>query len=209
MKARRFCEWSVLLTLVLGMFVRVSAAPPDIVLYASDASVKGLWSKTSGGGAAGGQLLSTADNGWSTANAPLAGPNDWFEANFTAPANTPYHVWLRLRATADTKYNDSVWAQFSDATDLNGTAVYQIGSANGLLVNLENCFACGVAGWGWQDTAYWVNQASTIMFSTAGSHTIRVQTREDGVQVDQIVLSASTYLSSAPGQASAESVLLG
>ena len=72
-------------------------------------------------------------------------------------------------------------------------AVYQIGSANGLLVNLENCFACGVAGWGWQDKAYWLNQASTIAFSTGGSHTIRVQTREDGVQVDQIVLSPSTY----------------
>jgi len=152
MRARRMCEWSILVSLLLSIFIPVSASAPDIVLYASDATtVQAAWSKTSGSGVAGGQYLSTFDNGWSSANSPLASPGDWFEATFTAPANTPYHVWLRLRATADTKYNDSVWVQFNDATDTNGAALYQIGSANALLINLENCFGCGVAGWGWQD----------------------------------------------------------
>src|SRR6185312_443024 len=45
-------------------------------------------------------------------------------------------------------------------------------------------------------------------FSTGGSHTIRVQTREDGVQVDQIVLSPSTYMVSAPGQVMNDSTIV-
>jgi len=40
---------------------------------------------------------------------------------------------------------------------------------------------------------------TNITFSTAGVKTIRVQTREDGAYIDQIVLSPRTYLTSAPG----------
>ena len=40
---------------------------------------------------------------------------------------------------------------------------------------------------------------TTLTFPTTGSHTLRVQVREDGVQFDQIVLSPSTYLNAAPG----------
>src|SRR6185295_12998091 len=54
-------------------------------------------------------------------------------------------------------------------------------------------------GWGWQDGAYWLNQTTTIKFATTGTHTIRVQTREDGVSVDQIILSSARYLTTAPG----------
>jgi hypothetical protein len=39
----------------------------------------------------------------------------------------------------------------------------------------------------------------TVTFPTSGSHTLRVQIREDGVQIDQIVLSPTNYLASAPG----------
>jgi hypothetical protein len=39
-------------------------------------------------------------------------------------------------------------------------------------------------------------------------HTMRVQVREDGVQLDQIVLSPTTYLSAAPGPPTADSTIV-
>jgi len=210
MKIRRLDRTiAVALTLAAGLLAAPSAAVPDVVLYASDVrSLQGNWVRAGDGSAAGAQILTTPDNGWSTANSPLASPTYFVDATFDAPANTAYHVWLRLRATASSKYNDSVWVQFSDATDLNGSAIYRMATTSALLVNLENCSGCGVSGWGWQDKAYWLNQVNTVKFATSGTHTIRIQTREDGVQLDQIVLSASTYLSRAPGQVTRDSTIV-
>ena len=158
-------QWSApaaALALVLCMLAPVIAATPDIVLYTSDVTSNfGNWTSTSGA-AAGGQYLASADMGRSAIGAPLASPTDYFEMMFNASANTPYHVWLRLRAAANSKYNDSVWVQFNDATDVNGSAIYGISSTSALLVNLENCYACGDSGWGWQDKAYWMTQQSTL-----------------------------------------------
>ena len=177
-----------------------NAADGNIVLYSSDVvTIRGNWSVTSNSAAAGGQLLQSIDAGWSAVSAALPSPADYFEASITAPAGVPYHVWLRLRATADSKYNDSVWVQFSDAVDPVSNRLYPIASSSGLLVNLEPCNSCGVVGWGWQDRGYWQQPAAVVQFASSGSHTIRVQTREDGVQIDQIVLSPSAYLNAAPG----------
>jgi hypothetical protein len=180
-----------------------AAAPPssDVVLRASDvraADVHGAWKKTSDASAAGGVKLATADAGWSATSAPLAAPTDYFEATFSAPAGVPYHVWMRMHASTNSKWNDSVWTQFSDAL-VGGAPAYAINSTAGEAINLEACSGCGVAGWGWEDGAYWLAR-SNITFSSSGSHTLRVQTREDGVEIDQIVLSPSTYLTAAPGQ---------
>ena len=178
------------------------AATPDIVLYTSDVTtVQGNWARVSDSTAAGGQKMSSADNGWSATDAALASPGDYFEATFSAPAATAYHVWLRMHASSNSKWNDSVYAQFSDAVDPNsGSSLYRIGSSSGLVVNLAtDSSGSTLSGWGWQDRAYWIAQTSTVKFSGSGTHTIRVQTREDGVQIDQIVLSPATYLSSAPG----------
>ena len=176
-----------------------AAAQSDIVIYASDIqTVRGNWTRHADAGAAGGGYLGSADLGWSTTTAPLASPADYLEVSFDAPGGTPYHLWLRLRATANNKYNDSVWVQYSDAVH-NGAPAFAIGSTSALLVNLENCSGCGHSGWGWKDGAYWLTQAATVRFAAAGSHTIRVQVREDGVQIDQIVLSPATYLTAAPG----------
>jgi endonuclease/exonuclease/phosphatase family metal-dependent hydrolase len=186
-----------------------TASAQDIVLYTSDVSVvQGNWAAGGSTSGAGGQRMASVDYGWSAPDAPLASPRDYFEATFTAPSYTTYHVWLRMRATNDSKWNDSVWVQFSDAIDTNGSAAYRIGTTSGLLVNLERCANCGVSGWGWQDKGYWVSQGALVMFGARGSHTIRVQTREDGVQVDQIVLSPATYLSQPPGQSTNDSTIL-
>jgi hypothetical protein len=162
-------------------------------------NVKGHWSRVADPTAAGGFMLSTPDTGWSSLSTPLAAPANYFEIRLTAAAATPYRVWLRMRGAANSKWNESVWVQFAGAVDAAGAALYPIGSTSGLLVNLEDCMACGIAGWGWQNTAYWFSQLTTIRFRTAGEQIIRVQTREDGVQIDQVVLSPVTYLSYAPG----------
>jgi endonuclease/exonuclease/phosphatase family metal-dependent hydrolase len=198
--------------LVLTAMTAVSAATAaaqDIVLYSSDVSViQGNWAAGGSSSGAGGQRVGSTDYGWSAPDAPLAAPRDYFEATFTAPSYTTYHVWLRMRATNDSKWNDSVWVQFSDALEPNGSAAYRIGTTGGMLVNLERCAGCGVSGWGWQDKGYWVSQTPLVMFGARGSHTIRVQTREDGVQIDQIVLSPASYLSQAPGQPTNDSTIL-
>ena len=182
---------------------RLSAAAPEIVLYASDVTtLQGHWAKASTSSGAGGQMLSTTNTGWASVNSPLASPSHFFEAPFSAVAGTPYHVWLRVRGTSDSKWNESVWVQFSDATNTSGAAVYRIGTSSALLDNLENCNSCGISGWGWQDGAYWLTQATTLRFTSSGSHTLRIQTREDGVELDQVVLSPSTYLTARPGSLS-------
>ena len=73
-------------------------------------------------------------------------------------------------------------------------------TTSGLVVNLAtDTSGTSLAGWGWQNGAYWLSQATTVTFPTSGTHTIRLQTREDGLSVDQIVLSPGTYLNAPPG----------
>jgi hypothetical protein len=137
----------------------------------------------------------------------LASPGHYFELQFNALANTPYRVWLRLRAGSNSRFNDSVWVQFSDSL-VSGRALYKIGTTSALAVNLETCANCGVKGWGWSNSAYWLKQGSVITFARSGTQKIRVQTREDGIEIDQVVLSAATYVSAAPGLASNDTTIL-
>jgi hypothetical protein len=179
-------------------FSSAPAGPTDVVLYSTDFTRHGAWVLQSDSSAAGGQKMLTPDNGIAQTAAPLANPADYIEATFTAPAGTSYGIWLRIRATGDSKFNESVWVQYSDAL-ANGNPVNRVGTTSALLVNLEPCNACGVAAWGWQNGAYWLVQSTTVTFASSGSHTIRIQVREDGAQIDQVILSPSRYLSTAPG----------
>jgi hypothetical protein len=91
-----------------------------------------------------------------------------------------------------------VFVQFSHSVNASRTAQYQIGSVSAAAVSLEDCSGCGLAGWMWQDNAYG-GFGSPIYFSTDELQTIRIQTREDGVALDQIVLSPAAFLNAAPG----------
>jgi hypothetical protein len=98
--------------------------------------------------------------------------------------------------------------QFSDALVDNAPA-YPINSTSGLLVNLATDGTGGsLGGWGWQNGAYWLAQPATIAFAASGSHTLRIQVREDGVQLDQIVLSPTTYLTTPPGSHTNDSTIV-
>jgi hypothetical protein len=170
----------------------------NIVLTAADVNTIGTaWARVSSGSSPGGQAMASTEQGWWKTDAPLASPTRFFEASFVPVANAAYRVWLRLSAAS--KADDSVWVQFTGGSDANGAAQWRTGTTSALLVNLENCEGCGVAGWGWQDGAWWNASAPLVRFASAAPQTIRVQTREDGVRIDQIVLSPVDYLSNAPG----------
>ena len=195
--------------ITLNVGSRVDAAASEIVLYASEASVvRGHWAAASTTTGAGGRLMRSSNQGFSSTNAPLASPSNYFEMSFDAPAATTYRVWLRVRAAGNSKWNDAVWVQFSDSTNTSGRAMYRVGTSSGLLVNLERCNGCGMDDWGWQNTAYWLSQATHVRFASSGRHTIRVQTREDGLDIDQIVLSPVKYLSTSPGRLTNDATIL-
>jgi hypothetical protein len=74
-------------------------------------------------------------------------------------------------------------------------------TTSGLLVNLAtDSTAASLNNWGWQNGAYWLSQPVTVTFPTSGTQTLRIQVREDGVELDQIVLSPGNYLNSSPGK---------
>src|SRR6185436_8236303 len=102
---------------------------------------------------------------------PLANPDNYFELAFTAEANTPYRLWLRGRAQADSYNNDSVYVQFSGSVTATGAMAYRIGTTDAVPVVLEDCANCGVAGWGWQDNGYGAGVLGPVLYFTAGLQT--------------------------------------
>ena len=195
-------------------FTTQATAPPpapEIVIYASDvpsSALHGAWSIGSDATSPNGTRLQTTDTGFASTSAPLANPTHYVDITFDAPAGTPYTIWLRLKALGDTKWNDAVWVQFSDAR-VSGSPAYPIGSTSGLLVNLAtDSTAASLNNWGWQNGAYWINQSTTVTFANSGTHTLRIQVREDGVMLDQVVLSPATYLSTSPGTVTNDSTIV-
>jgi phosphatidylserine/phosphatidylglycerophosphate/cardiolipin synthase-like enzyme len=181
-----------------------SSGPKEIVLYAADATViVGRWRREEDPTAAGGMLMHHPNQSAPKITSPSASPTDYFELTFTAEANVPYHLWARIKAENNDWPNESVYIQFSSGTP------YTIGTTTAADINLENCSGCGVSGWGWQDNGWGAQvDGPNITFSAGGVKTIRVQTREDGTYIDQIVLSPGTYLTSAPGPLKNDNTIL-
>ena len=173
-----------------------SAAIDEIVLWtAGRSSVHGAWSVRNDTTAAGSAAVGNPDAGAPKAADPSASPASYVDITFNADAGKPYHLWLRLKADNDDWRNDSVWLQFSGSVDAAGNPVNRIGTTSGTWVSLEECSGCGEQGWGWQDNAYGSrgDLGPSIYFAASGPQTIRMQIREDGLSVDQIVLSNERY----------------
>ena len=185
-----------------------SAGAGDVVLYAAKAPVRaGKWSVAADGTAAGGARIGTANAGVKLA--AQASPADYFEMTFTAERGVGYRLWLRGQATSNSWSNDSAFVQFNDSVTSSGSAVYRIGTTAATTVTIEDCSGCGLSGWGWNDNAYGVGALGPLIyFATTGEHRIRVQMREDGLSIDQIVLSRGPFLSSAPGATKNDGTIL-
>jgi hypothetical protein len=164
-------------------------------------NIHGAWQLLSDPNASDGAALWNPDAGASKIAPALANPANYFEQTFTAVAGTPYHLWVRMRAQGDSYLNDSIHVQFCcDSVDSGGSAYARIGTSSSAEVVLQDGATGTIGqGWGWTDNG-WGSLGADVYFTTSGTHTIRVQQREDGAIVDEIVLSPDTYLSSSPGQ---------
>jgi hypothetical protein len=189
----------------VGAFERMSSPKSgtagEIVLYAGKAAVVvGSWEVRSHRSAADGLLIRNPDAGGETRTRAQASPDSYFELTFEAQAGVPYRIWIRGRAEGQLPSNDSVFVQFSQSLSAGGSAAYRIGSRSAAMVSLADCATCPLAGWGWQDNGEGVGVLGPLVyFASSGRQTVRVQPREDGLSIDQIVLSPSAYLTVAPG----------
>jgi len=186
----------------------IVVASGEVVLYTAEASrVSGAWSLVADATAAGGKRMSNPDAGAAKLTTPLASPSNYFELTFQADAGVAYHLWMRGKAVNNYWGNDSVYVQYSDSVTSAGAATARIGSTSAQTFSVENGVNAGLAGWGWNDDAY-EGLGGSIYFATTGTHTVRVQVREDGISLDQIVLSPSAYLTTAPGAAKNDTTIL-
>lgn len=202
----------ILFTALQGSFSHLHAQSPsgDIVLYTTEAPVRvGAWSQVSDASAAGGSYLLNPNAGAAKVAAPLASPSSYFEITFSAQAGKAYRLWTRSKAQANSPYNDSFFMQFSGSVTSTGSPIFRIGTSDGTSVNLEDWLYLGIQGWGWQDNGWGIGALGpVIFFQNSGVQTLRVQPREDGVGIDQIVLSPLTYLISSPGALKNDNVIL-
>jgi hypothetical protein len=180
------------------------------VLHAAQvATIVGNWQLVADPSAAGGQRIWNPDSGVTKIVTPAATPVNYIELTFTAEAGRPYRLWIRGRAERDDWANDSVHVQFSGSVNAQGVAVYRIGTTSGVEYNLEACKSCGISGWGWEDNGWGPGVLGpTIYFAASGPQRIRLQTREDGLSIDQIVLSSERFITSAPGLAKNDNTIV-
>jgi phosphatidylserine/phosphatidylglycerophosphate/cardiolipin synthase-like enzyme len=198
-------------------FTTAGTAPPppttgsaEIVLYASKPTLRvGSWLIENDSTAAGGARIRNPNGNAPKITTASADPASYFELTFYAQAGQGYHLLLRGKADGNNWANDSVFVQFTNSQTSNGTPAWRIGSASAAEVNLEDCSGCGLSGWGWQDNAYGNGAIpQLIYFSASGWQTLRVQPREDGLSIDQIVLSHTIYASTSPGSLKNDTTIL-
>ncbi len=189
--------------------------PPSrtVVLHAADvpaSSLVGNWVRSADPTAADGIAIWNPDSTVGKIAPALTSPQHYHEVSFPADAGTPYHLWMRLRAQNDYFGNDSLHVQFYDAVDAAGAPLYRVGTSgtgNSAQVVLQESDGGRISGWGWADQG-WNGLGGPIYFAAGGTHTLRIQQREDGVMFDQIVLSPDTYAAAPPGRQSDDTTVL-
>jgi hypothetical protein len=171
-------------------------------------TLNGIWQRVSDPTAAGSSALFNPNGNMAKVTPARSTPTNFFEMPFTAVTGKAYHVWIRMRAEQNSTGNDSVHLQFSDAVDATGAAYARIGTSSSAEVVLQDG-PSGAAprGWGWTDNG-WETNGPAIFFATSGAQRLRIQQREDGVYIDQIVLSPDAWLNVAPGQTRDDTVIL-
>jgi hypothetical protein len=144
------------------------------------------------------------NDGAAKVTTPLAAPANYATISFVADPTQTYKLWVRLKADDNYWGNDSLYLQFTNTP-------FQPATTSGIAVNLEECSGCGDSGWGWRDESWGqkgVMGTLTLQFTRGGWQTLRIQTREDGVRVDQIVLSAEKYRTTRPGTVKNDTTIL-
>ncbi len=198
-------------------FTTAGAPPPPpagattVVLWTGNipsSGVFGDWTRITDASAAGGAALHNPNLGRAKVAPALTTPTNHFEGTFQAMAGVPYHLWIRMRAQSNSTSNDSVHVQFSDSVDSVGSAVARIGTTTSFEPVLQDGPSGGApVGWGWTDNG-WGALGPHVYFAATGTHTIRVQMREDGPIIDQIVLSPDDFIMAPPGPHTNDATIL-
>ena len=193
-------------------FTTAGAPPPPpppppgattLVLWASNTpsgNIHGNWTRITDATASGGAALSNPDPGAAKISPALANPANYFEQTFTV---IPRHRVSPVGAAASRieLAQQRFGARAVQRLHRFGSvADWRIGSR----APPKSCCRHGSSdtsdsGWGWSDDG-WDAPGTPIYFAADGPQTVRVQQREDGAIVDEIVLSPDTYLSSPPGR---------
>jgi exonuclease III len=189
------------LSTVTPLTVSNPVAPgEEVVLFASDAAYAGTWRLVDDSTAANGKRIQSPDAGASRLTYVPTRPASYVDLFFDAVAGKPYRLWIRGKAEGNSPLNDAIYAQFDGSVNASGVAVNRIGTVTGLSIDLEDCDGCGLSGWGWQDTARQIDVLGPVVyFAVSGRQQMRIQAREDGIGLDQFVLSTRQYLTQAPG----------
>ena len=190
--------------------IAMASSPADIVMHAKNATVAGSrWKVEPDASAASGARLRLPDANLAKVLTPLAEPTDYIELSFTAEAGQPYRIWMRGRADRDYWGNDSAFFQFSGTVNQAGAPIYRMGTTSATWLGIEDCSGCGLKGWGWQDNGYGAGVLGPVVyFETSGTQTLRIQPREDGLSIDQVVISAAGYMNTAPGATTSDATIL-
>jgi hypothetical protein len=198
------------------LFTSTTPPPPpptgysEVVLHTQRAATTaGLFRIDADSSAAGGSTEHQPDLAAAKITEPLKAPVSYFDMTFNADAGKAYRLWLRGKAERNSYGNDSVYVQFSQSVTSAGAPVYRIGTTSAAPFVLEECSGCPLSGWGWNDNGYGAGVfGALIYFEKSGLQTLRVQAREDGISIDQIVLSAAKYLTTPPGAPRADTIIL-
>jgi len=184
--------------LSISSIIAFSQTDGNIVLYASRALLRsGTWGVVADRTAAGGYAIGNPALGAPLVKTALPNPKNYFEITFSAESGRAYQLWLRGKSLGTTS-TGAVYVQFSDSETGSGTAIDRIGTTSAATVALQGCSGISQTGWAWRDNGL-CSLGHPLYFKNSGTHTIRVQLRQDGVSLDQILLSPEQYFSSAPG----------
>jgi hypothetical protein len=182
----------------------------EIVLYAARYATQGNWAAENDPTAALGRRMRNPDRGAPKVTTPVADPQDYVDVVFLADPTQEYKLWIRGKADNDYWGNDSAWVQFEHSLNASGFPAYRIGTADALPFNLEECSGCGESGWGWEDDGWGAVDTPGVLirFEKGGWQHLRIQRREDGLSIDQIVLSSEKYRTTRPGTAKNDTTIL-
>lgn len=193
--------------------LRLTISPmTESVAHLAWAATAGAWRQVDDPTAAQALALWHPNAGAPKVTTPLANPTNYVDVWVAADPTQSYKLWVRLRAENDYWGNDSIFVQFEGgAVTRDGQTRFATGTTDALDINLEQCSGCGISGWGWRDERWGDRLAAApvlLRFPRGGFHRVRIQTREDGVIVDQIALSSERYLNQPPGPAKNDKTIL-